>query len=171
MLVTNAHSAGLVIPFSTHIGEGVRGVEVRRVDVTGGSADLRHSAERATRLAYDVLSREKYLSRQVVVSYRTGASAMNVHGRSAELAFALAFALAVRSGATKGEGGCLSIAATGLLGDDGAILPVEKLPEKVAAALNAEPPVSMILFPAGNAVDLPVELKQQAAARAARKAR
>lgn len=165
MLVTNAHSAGVAIPLSAHIGEGVRGNTVRHVDVADGSADLRASAEHATRLAYDVLSREKYFCRQIVVSYRTGAGAVNVHGRSAELAFALAFAMAVRSGASKGEAGCPSIAATGLLGDDGAILPVEKLPEKVAAALDAEPPVSMILFPTGNAADLPLEMKRQAAAR------
>lgn len=165
MLVTNAHSAGQAIPLSARVGEGVRGNAVRRVDVPDGSADLRLSAERATRLVYEVLHREKYVSRQIVVSYQTGASVVNVHGRSAELAFALAIAMGVRSGARSGENGCPSVAATGILGEDGAILPVEKLPEKIAAALNAQQPVSLILFPAGNASEIPIAMTRQAAAR------
>lgn len=167
MLVTNAGTTGVAIPFSARIGEGTRGNAVRRVDVRDGSADLRHSAERATRLAYDILHREKYLNRQVVVSYEADASLVNVHGRSAELAFAIAFADAIISSMGDGDwhDGGLSVAATGILSDDGAILPVEKLPEKIAAALNVQPRVKMIIFPAGNEGDLPSDMVLQAYAQ------
>src|SRR5580658_714661 len=166
MLVTNAGATGMAVALTARIGEGTRGNAVRRIGVRDGSADIRMSAEIGTRLAYDILHREKYLDRQVVAAFEARSSLANVHGRSAELAFAIAFALAsVRSPLSGRPNGYPSVAATGMLGDDGAIQPVEQLAEKVAAALAALPADSAVLFPAGNAGDLPADIRRQAAAR------
>src|SRR5580704_15517415 len=162
MLVTNAGATGMAVALSARIGEGTRGNAVRRIGVRDGSADIRMSAEIGTRLAYDILHREKYLDRQVVAAFEARSSLANVHGRSAEIAFALA---AVRSAPNSRPNGFPSVAATGMLGDDGAIQPVEQLAEKVAAALDALPADSAVLFPAGNAGDLPADIRRQAAAR------
>jgi hypothetical protein len=165
MLVTTAGSNGVAVPLTVQIGEGTRGAAVRRVDVLGGSADLQDSAKRATQLAYQILSREKYLDRQVVVSYEPGSSQINTYGRSADLAFALAFAIAANSGKLSGLDARSSIAATGVLGDDGAILAVEKLPEKIIAAVAVLPPRSAIVFPGANEGDLATDVRRQAASR------
>jgi hypothetical protein len=163
LLVTAGRTSGMAVPLVARIGEGTRGHAVRRIEVRDASSDLRHSAEIATRLAYNCLHREKYIDRQIIVDYEPGASLINAHGRSADLAFALA--LAVSHGKRGLKEGCPAVAATGILSDDGAILPVEGLPEKVAAALAVLPPESLILFPAGNDGDLPLETRRLAAAR------
>jgi len=165
MLVTAAGATGMAVPIAAHIGEGTRGNAVRRVDVRNASADVRESARIATQLAYDILRREKYLDRQIIVGYEPGASLINVGGRSADLAFALAFAMAVLPGRPDGKNPAPPVAATGILGDDGTILPVEGLHEKVAAALAILPPHSLVVFPGGNEGDLPADTRLQANAR------
>ena len=158
MLVTGAGAVGEAVALTARIGEGTRGKAVRRVEVRQGSIDLQESAGTATHQAYEILYREKYLDRQVVVTYEPAADLANVHGRSADLAFALAFALTV-------EPARLSIAATGVLGENGTIQPVDGLPQKITAALAVLPAQSFIVFPGANEAEVSVELRQQAKAR------
>ncbi len=161
MLVTNTRAEGIAIPIWARIGAGTRGHAVRHVEVTDGSAELRVSARHAVELVYDVLHRERYLSRHIIVRYEPGASVVNVHGRSAELALGLALAVSAR-GASQGRGAV--VAATGSLGDDGAVLPVEHLAEKASVALHI-PFLTRILFPAANAGELSAEIRRKAAAQ------
>ncbi len=158
MLVTGPGAEGRAVPLTARIGEGTRGKAVRRVEVRQGSTDLLESAGAATQQVYEILYREKYLDRQVVVSYEPGADLANVHGRSADLAFALAFALAVAPAK-------LSIAATGVLGENGAIQPVDGLPQKIAAALAVLPAQSLIVFPGANETEVSPEIRLRAKAR------
>lgn len=158
MLVTASGAEGRAVPLTTRIGEGTRGKAVRRIEVRRGSSDLQESAGTATQQVYEILYREKYLDRQVIVTYEPGADLTNVHGRSAGLAFALAFAVAV-------EPARLSIAATGVLGDNGTIQPVDGLPQKMAAALAALPARSLVFFPGANEAEISAELRHQAKAR------
>ncbi len=162
MLITDTRAVGIAVPLAARISAGARGCAVRHVEVTDGSADLRASARHAAALVYPVLHRERYLSRRIVVRYEPGANVVNVHGRSAELTLALALAMAAH-GAARPDGSPV-IAATGVLGHDGAVLPVEHLTEKVSAALYI-PFLTKILFPAANAPELPRELRREAAAQ------
>ncbi len=162
MLVTNTRAEGIAIPLAARIGAGARGCAVRRVEVTDASADLRASARHATEIVYQVLHRERYLSRHIVVGYEPGASVVNLHGRSAELPLALALAMATLDASQLGSAPV--VAATGLLGNDGAVLPVEHLTEKLAVALYI-PFLTKILFPAANAPELTRELRREAAAQ------
>ena len=161
--MTARGSGGKAIPLKVLIGEGTHGHAVRRVEVHDGSVELRKSATEATRRTYDILYREKYIDRQIVVDYEAGTSLANVHGRSADLAFALALAIEVSSGKRVAESAGGSFAATGVLGDDGSIQPVEGLAEKVAAALAILPPDSLIFFPGANEGELSTETRQLAA--------
>ncbi len=162
MLITDTRGDGTAIPLAARIGTGTRGHAVRHVEVIDGSADLRASARHAAELVYNVLHRERYLSRHIVVRYEPGDSVVNVHGRSAELALALALAMAPQ-GAPQPVS-APAVAATGVLGNDGAVLPVEHLTEKLAVALYL-PFLTKILFPAANAAELPSELRREAAAQ------
>ena len=162
MLITDTRADGIAVPLAARISAGARGCAVRHVEVTDGSADLRASARHAAELVYPVLHRERYLSRHIVVRYEPGANVVNVHGRSAELTLALALAMAAHGAARRG--GAPVIAATGVLGNDGAVLPVEHLTEKVSVALCI-PFLTKILFPAANAPELPRELRREAAAQ------
>jgi hypothetical protein len=168
MLVTSAGAAGMAVQLSAHVAEGTRGNAVRRIDVQDGSVDLGESAEIATRLVYDILQREKYLYRQIIVRYESDTSLINVHGRSADLAFAIALAMAVQYEICERRDIDIAeteIAATGMLGDDGAVLPVEGIAEKLAAALAVLPPRSRVLLPGGTERDLPAEIRRQAEER------
>ena len=164
MLVTNTRAQGIAIALAARLGAGTRGQAVRHVEVTDGSAELRNSARHATQLVYDVLHRERYLSRRIVVCYETDSAGINVHGRSAELALALALAVAIHPRPDEAQGTPL-VAATGALQDDGAVLPIEYLREKIAAALAIRPPIAKILFPAASALELSDELRRRAAAQ------
>ena len=119
MLLTNTRAEGIAIPLAARIATGTRGHAVRHVEVTEGSAELRASARHAAEIVYDVLHRERYLSRHVVVRYEPGASVVNVHGRSAELALALAHHRADRQ------------LITGLSRAESAMQAVERLPISV----------------------------------------
>jgi conflict system STAND superfamily ATPase len=168
MLLTVAGSTGLAASLSANIGEGTHGNAVRRVDVRDGNAELRHSAEVGTKLAYGVLYREKYLNRQLIVGYESNIKLLNVHGRSADLAFALAFAVAeisARDDDDKNEDVFPRLAATGELSGDGRILGVDGVAEKLTLALAVLPPNAMFIFPGANERDLTDEQRQQAKAR------
>jgi DNA-binding beta-propeller fold protein YncE len=161
MLVTGAGAPGGSIPLAAYIGSGTSGDGVRKVEVKGAGAELLASAELATRLAYGILYREKYLDRHITVQYEAEANVANVHGRSAGLAVALAFAAA----GCGGNGAEVSIAATGELSEEGCVLPIEHLPQKLMAAISASPPPTLFVFPSGNQSDLTASLKQSAKAR------
>jgi hypothetical protein len=168
MLLTAPGSTGMAASLAANIGEGTHGNAIRRVDVKEGNAELRHSADVGTRLAYGVLYREKYLNRQLIVGYESSIKLLNVHGRSADLAFALAFAVAeigARHDGNKNEGAFPRLAATGELSEDGRILSVDGVTEKLALALAILPPNSMLIFPGANERDVTEDQRQQAKAR------
>ena len=132
LLFTAGSGHGLSTALEVEVSTGVHGEAVRRVEVAGASAELRRSAMNAVVETARILYREHYLDRQVLVRF-SAADLGNVRGRSAELAFALGFALA-----------CIdhlfpSIAATGLLDSDGVVRAVEGVADKLAAALETLP--------------------------------
>jgi hypothetical protein len=148
MLLAQPGAVGLAAQLSVSIAEGARGHGVRRVEVAGASEQLRQSATGAIGYVYDVLAREKYLNRRLLVRISPGADLAAATGDSGGLAFALAFALAA---APRGQ---ISVAATGILGDDGSIQPVNGVPQKLAAALAVLPPGGILVFPGGNERDV-----------------
>lgn len=165
MVLTAAGAEGRAAPLTAALGEGTRGHGVRRVDVRDGSADIRESAGVGTRLAYEVLAREKYLDRHVVARYQAGTRLVNVHGRSADIAFALAFAAGAVLARRRERVLPPAVAATGMLGDDGAIQGVDGLAEKLSLAFAVLPPGGLIIFPSSNEREVSGELRQEAARR------
>jgi len=168
MLLTAAGSTGVAVPLTAHLGEGTHGNALRRVDVQDGSAELQQSASAGAKLAYDLLYREKYLNRQIVVRFESDSSLLNVHGRSADLAFALAFAVAeIRARHDRDDIDNIipRLAATGVLSDDGRILGVDGVAEKLALAIAGLPPRAVFIFPGANERDITPALRQQAKAR------
>jgi hypothetical protein len=159
MLLAQPGAVGLAAQLSVSIAEGARGHGVRRVEVAGASEQLRQSATGAIGYVYDVLASEKYLNRRLLVRISPGADLAAATGDSGGLAFALAFALAA---APRGQ---ISVAATGILGDDGSIQPVNGVPQKLAAALAVLPPGGILVFPGGNERDVAPALRAQAMAR------
>jgi len=168
LLVTTGETSGLIAALTAHIAEGTRGKGLRRADVINGGASLGESAALGTGLAYDVLYREKYIDRQLLVRFESEAPLVNVHGRSADLAFALAFAAAALSstGNTGDDAGTkFAVAATGMLGEDGSILAVSGLASKLAAAIAALPASALVLFPGANEGDLTADIRRHAELR------
>src|SRR5258705_13015278 len=114
-LLFSSGEQGVAFRLATDIGAGVHGEAIRRVDVKGAGADLRLSATRAVNEAARILYREQYLDRQLVVQFSAdhfdNVHSSNIHGRSAELAFALAFVAAAV------EQELPAMAATGIVGE------------------------------------------------------
>ncbi len=94
---------------------------------------LYESAKAGGRLAYRILTGEGIVRSQLVVEYEVPGEHLNCMGRSAELLFALALLTAKWTQATPKFA---AIAATGLLDDEGAVHGVERVPEKIAAAIR-----------------------------------
>ena len=155
ILLTAAGTTGAAVSLTASLGKGVRGHGLRRIDVRGGSTDIREFAAVGARLAYDILSREKYLDWHVVARYEAGAGLVNVHGRSADLAFALAFAAGVAATSQGFDAAVPAVAGTGMLGDDGAIQGIDGLPEKLALAFTVLPPGGMFIFPPSTSATSP----------------
>lgn len=163
MLFTAPGQPGQAVQLSARIAEGTEGASVRRSDLDGASTDLRRSAATGASLAAAILYREKYLHRHILVRYEAGAELFNAHGRSADLAFALALVQA----RTASDPGAImaAVAATGTLGDDGAIGRVDGVAEKLALALAHLPPGSLFVFPSANDADLSGDARREADAR------
>ncbi len=163
MVLAAPGAAGLACPLRAHLGIGVRGEALRRVAAPpGASADLAASALAGARLAHATLRREKYLDRQIIVRFESAGELANVHGRSADLACALAVAAAVLGA----RGATLpALAATGTLAEDGGIGPVEGVAAKLAAALETLPEGGVFVFPGRNGEEIPPALRARAHAR------
>jgi Novel STAND NTPase 1 len=161
MLLTSPGAPARAIALRARIGLGIHGSAVRRVAVTRGSTDVVQSAEIGTQLSYAVLSREKYLERNVVAVFESDSDLGTVHGRSADLAFALAFAVHAVHGIEVPP----AIAATGALNEAGAVLSVDQWDRKFALALEILPAEGVFVFPA--AMESLITANQAARARAA----
>lgn len=165
MLLTAGQASAKAIPLRAGIAVGTRGEALRRVDVGDGGADIRDSALLGAGLMYDLLYREKYIDRRVMVNFEADESLTNVHGRSADLAFALAFAAGVYD---TQSGSCLHlppVAATGALNAEGAILAIENAPQKIACAIAALPIGATVVFPEANLAELSSDLHRKASER------
>jgi tetratricopeptide (TPR) repeat protein len=92
------------------------------------------SAKMAGQLAYRILMGEGIVRSQLWVEYEVLGENVNVMGRSSDLLFALA--LISSKWAQGAAGRYQSIAATGVLLDDGTVQGVEHTAEKVAAAVR-----------------------------------
>jgi hypothetical protein len=165
MLLTVPGSDGITVPLTAEIGEGTHGIGLRRVDMPGASADLTASAETGAAGAAQILYREQFLHRHLVVRYRAERELFNVHGRSADLAFALALAASVKATQGGEDGPPRILAATGTLDDSGRVQKVDGIAAKLALALAHLPPQSVFVFPEACAGDLPPDAQSRAAAR------
>ena len=147
MLLTAPAADGIAIALTAEIGEGTHGIGLRRVDMPGASADLTASAETGAAGAAQILYREQFLRRHLVVRYRAERELFNVHGRSADLAFALALAASVKATQEGEDGPPRILAATGTLDDTGRVQKVDGIAAKLALALAHLPPQSVFVFP------------------------
>jgi tetratricopeptide (TPR) repeat protein len=95
---------------------------------------LFESAKEAGRLAYRILVGEGKIRSQLWIEYEILAEQLNVIGRSSDLLFALAL---INAAWKVGAGENATIAATGVLDDEGNVRSVEHVAEKVAAAVRA----------------------------------
>jgi hypothetical protein len=155
MLLAQPGTAGVAVPLTAEIGEGTRGIGLRRADMRDASADLEESAEAGAARAAEILYREKYLQHHLIVRYAADAELFNVHGRSADLAFALALASSVQAAHGLDGEAPPAVAATGMLDDDGRVGKVDGVAAKFALALAHLPRGSVFAFPQGNESDLP----------------
>ncbi|HXL70637.1 MAG TPA: hypothetical protein VN935_05280 [Rhizomicrobium sp.] len=165
MLLTAPGAGGIVIALTAEIGEGTHGIGLRRVDMPGASADIAASAETGAASAAQILYREQFLRRHLVVRFKAERELFNVHGRSADLAFALALAAAVKATQGPEEGQQRIVAATGTLDDCGRVQKIDGIAAKFALALAHLPPQSLLVFPEACAGDLPPDAQSRAASR------
>jgi hypothetical protein len=155
ILVTAGLERGEAASLHVALSEGVHGESVRRVDIPGGGAELVRSAAHACGEAAKILYRERYLDRQILVRF-AASDASSIHGRSAELAFALALVGAAVKIPLP------AIAATGLVEAGGAIRGVEGVEAKAAAALKVLPRGGRFIYPSSNDAALSPALRRQA---------
>jgi len=107
------------------------------------------SAKSGGGLAYRILSGEGMVRGQLWVEFEVPGEHQNVIGHSSDLLFALALITAT----WKPSADALAIAATGVLDAEGAVQPVERTVEKVAAAVHGLPPAgrSIVFYPHADA--------------------
>ena len=164
MLIT-AGPLGVAAPLTAAIGAGARGEVVRRIALDGASGEALASAGVAVRLAYRLLYREKYVDREIEVRLRAQADLTNLHGRSGDLAFALALTAGLCAADGTPSFQLPPVAATGVLNDSGGVEAVERLTAKITAGLDALPSGGIILFPRANESEITPSLRAAAAAR------
>lgn len=165
MLLTGPASDGAAVPLTVEIGQGTHGIGLRRVDMPGASTDVVASAERGATLAAEILYREQYLHHHLVLRYAAETDLFNVHGRSADLAFALTLAKTVRTAQSPDDEAPPVMAATGVLDENGRVQKVEGFAAKLALALTRLPPRGLFVFPADNKDDLPADAEAMASSR------
>ncbi len=165
MLLTAGDSGAESIPLRASIGAGARGSAVRRVALARASGEALESAAAGVRLAYELLYREKYVDREIEVRFEAHGRLDNLHGRSADLAFALALTAAMCGADGEACFDLPPLAATGVLNDNGGVEAVEGLPRKLVAALATLPRGATVLFPRRNETELTLELRGAAAAQ------
>ena len=156
ILVTSGVEHGEAAPLDVMLSEGVHGAGVRHVDIPGGGAELVRSAAHACGEAARILYRERYLDRQILIRFAVP-EASSIHGRSAELAFALALVGAAVDMPLP------AIAATGLVEAGGAIRGVDGVEAKVEAALKVLPRGGRFIYPSANDAALSPDLRRRAA--------
>ena len=111
---------------------------------------LFESAKSGGALAYRILSGEGIVRSQLWVEYEVQGEHLNVIGRSSDLLFALAL---ITSKWNIAAGTQPTIAATGVLDPNGAVLSVERAAEKVAAAVRdlGATANAIVFYPAADA--------------------
>jgi len=120
--------------------------------------DLYASAKFAARLAYRILFREGIVRSQLVIRLQVSEAPQNVVGRSSDLLLALAILLQayeVSGHAALRSAHVPSVAATGVLGDDGTVRGVDHLAPKLRAAcceIGGMP--GTVFFPLENHADV-----------------
>lgn len=157
LLVTAGTDHGEAAPLEAALSEGVHGQGVLHVDVAGAGSELIHSAEHACTEVAKILYRERYLDRLILIRFMAP-DAGSIHGRSAELAFALALV-----GATV-KTPLPPLAATGAIETGGAIGAVEGVAAKAEAAIKTVPRGGRFIFPLANESALTSDLRSRAAA-------
>ena len=116
-------------------------------------AEAVQSAQQGGRAAFDLLRKEGYIKRIIQTHTNLPGNSKNHHGFSSDLAFALAFVVSYLK-----QDAALTIAATGCLSEEGAVLPVGYAAEKLQVAVDSLPPDSLVFLPAGNYQDIPASL-------------
>jgi len=164
LLLAQGVKAALALPVTARISEGARGEGVRHVDAAGASSEARESARVGAILAYNLLYREKYVDRRIVVAFEAP-RLENLHGRSGDLAFALSLAASWRAPGGAPVFAFPQAAATGVLSPEGAVLPVESLAPKLAAALEVLPHGGFALYPRANEAEVAPALRRNAETR------
>jgi hypothetical protein len=165
MLMTAGGPGGFAARLEASAGAGARGEALRRVGLPAASGEALASAGVGAGLAYRLLYREKYLDREIEVRFRSHAGLDNLHGRSADLAFAMALIAAMC-----GADGALSfqlppLAATGVLNEAGGVEAVEGLADKIAGALEVLPSGGVILFPRLSEISVTADLRTAATSK------
>lgn len=113
-------------------------------------AEALASARRGGRAAFNLLHQEKYLDKALTVRCRLPEPAINHHGFSSDLAFALKLVTEYCTWLAFPV-----IAASGVIDSAGTILPVSHIQGKLGAALEVMPAGSCLFLPQGNQADVP----------------
>lgn len=122
------------------------------IEDKNASTNLKQSAILATKLSHNLLYKQGLIQSYHHPSYTPEKSLCQVHGFSAGLAFVLAYTTKLYP-PTKI---IPAIAATGELQENGAVITVEGIEEKIKAAINTLPKASIIIYPAGNKISQPL---------------
>ena len=158
LLLAEQTSEGVAIPINTQLFDGVRSnnwqaASALSVRLQHNSPEALSSAQKGARVAFDLLCREGYLARTLMVRYQLPDAPKNIMGHSGDIAYALALITAhFRRQVFP------AIAATGVLALNGSIEAVEHIPQKLLAALKILPVGSIIFLPVGNRAHVPPQL-------------
>jgi hypothetical protein len=168
MVTTGGDAGATAAQVWANIEPGTAGALVLGVEVANGNSDSQDYAMQAVERIHRIMYRNGHIKQQVAVRFAGSTTALDLFsrmfGRSAELAFALAFAAAVRELQGSSFPPC---AATGIITEDGTIAKVLGVSDKLLAALDILPKEGGFIFPRDNdnVSDIPSDIRLQASSR------
>jgi len=128
------------------------------------TADIKNSAVESASFLNNLLWADKKNYRSIELRFKLDSSEINfsdLDGRSADLAFAMGYALTYveRYLPNKKQ---FEIVATGAISKDGRVEPIGGINEKIRAALDALPSGSIIFYPEGNRAEIESDVHNKA---------
>lgn len=151
LLLADNSSNGSAITLQAQLFDGVRSSHpTLNVKCNHNSTEVTDSAEKGSQAAFDLLKKEGYLSRSLMVRYQLKEAPSNIIGHSGDIAFALSLATSIFHRKLFPV-----VAATGVLDPNGAVSKVQYISAKLEAVIPKLPKGACIFLASDNRADVP----------------
>lgn len=151
LLLADNSSNGNAITLQAQLFDGVRSSHpTLNVKCNHHSTEVSDSAEKGSQAAFELLKKEGYLSRSLMVRYHLKEAPSNIIGHSGDIAFALSLATNIFHRKLFPV-----VAATGVLDPNGAISKVQYISAKLEAVIPKLPKGACIFIANDNRADVP----------------